>query len=346
MVLPRFWWLDDTDRADSNSKLEVAKGQLHGWDWVRFCEDDHEDLDEARKSLVRHIGIPSMFGDGKVVYSYGVPFYRDKVTQTKLAKEIEVPDGVMFLIIAPIEDCPLLSKAKEMQAAKLCKITTAKAVNKAELCEWIKQTVIGLGGGIDDASCAMLVEAVGADKNRLHKEIEKLVLVAPNGNIASWVVEQACSDNSESSTRQLTDSIMRGDGARAHEYMRRLLKGTPRDAILQALVSWLRGLAMADSCDMRLDENYDKIAGITKGDGSPLVSSGAIRYAFSTRRRPGWAIRAIREIRRAQIETRIRKPFRPPMWGRPLMPFYDAPEQRMHLLLCEIMNQGGENGQG
>lgn len=300
------WWLDDSDRGASEKKLASVRSQLSSWDWIRFCDDGYSDEDEARKSLVRHLGIPAPFSDGKVVYTYGVPFSDDKPSQTKLAKEIEIPPNVMFLVVAPFCDGPLFSLAKDMQAKKAAILSGFPEPDRSGLKEWIKSDVAARGGAIDDTSAAMLIESVGTDRNRLRLELDKLYLIAHNGSIAPWVVEQACVDRSETTTKKLADAVLRGESEKAHEYLRRLLRTNSHESILGYLTYVIKGLYGGE--------------------------------------RQEWALFALRAIRVAQIESRIRTPLLPATWQRPLTPAKDRVEQRMHLLLCAIMEQGGSNG--
>ena len=99
MMKRKFWWVDTTDLTLANAKVEAVKTkQLSDWHWISWDEQDFPTPQEAELSLLREVGIPSIFSDGKVVCCQGLPSFHQKVS--KILDEI--PEGILLIVMAPI----------------------------------------------------------------------------------------------------------------------------------------------------------------------------------------------------------------------------------------------------
>jgi len=300
MSIPRLFWLDDSDHLVAERKLAALRKQFSEWEWSRFIDDFPSD-EEALMALLREVGLVPMFAPGKVVCCHGLPGWQDA-----LAKEVgSISKNVLLILVAPLDESCALFKAARKEMGDLFRADkTNIPASRKEAAAWAIERAKILGCRLDGLAGKVLVDQVGIDPNRLTMEIGKLRDASLDGNVMSWLVEQACHGTGEADEGVLRDAMLEGDGERVHEFLRRLLdRGDAPLRILGLLTSWMRGFCVAESCGC----NFEKVR--TKVEGCRAFSRpGAVYYSCANlakaKRPPYWAHMGLLSIYKAQKSIR------------------------------------------
>jgi len=257
----KFWWLDTSDLALARAKLgKVKADQLSTWNWISWDESDFTSPEEAELSLLREIGIPSMFSEGKVVCCQGLPSFHQKI-----AKGLEeIPDGILLVIMAPIlKTTSLYTKAKKDEK-KFCLDESKDIIKPKERTDFIAQRATQLGIRMDGECCFSLAQLCGPNHDMLTNEMKKLRACSEDGRVTKEDIDQICSAEGEAILYDLTGRIAFNEHGLAHELLRRLLLTTDAHAIIGFLCSWARVLCVTWSCGCDFERCRIASAGVSK----------------------------------------------------------------------------------
>lgn len=257
----KFWWLDTSDLALARAKLEAVRTkQLSEWNWISWDEADFPSPEEAELSLLREIGIPSMFSDGKVVCCQGLPSFHQKI-----AKGLEdIPDGILLVIMAPVlKTTSLYLKSKKDD--KVFKIDESDDISKIDArAAFIAKRAEKIGVKMDMECCRGLAELCGPRHDMLTNELKKLRAYSEDGVVSRSDVIAVCSGEGEAVMFELTSLIMAGKSQQAHEWARRLLASSNPHGIVGFLCGWARTLCVVSACKCDLERCKVSVAGIYK----------------------------------------------------------------------------------
>lgn len=239
-MLPKFVWLDPTDSLSCRKKFDAIRDKLSSWRFFRWDETEFADAAEAFVVLIGHIHTPSIFEDGKVVYSYGLPSLH-----SDLADELErIPDNTMFVLMSRPDTRTILhKKASQLPFAKIEEPLNLK--DRDQALEWLMGRCESLGIDMDRTAAVGLIDFIGIIPNTLIMEAKKLSHLS-KGRIYPWAVEQACSGTGDARTTELMTCLVEGNADKAHELLDRILAlGEPPIKILAFIASWLRRMHLA-----------------------------------------------------------------------------------------------------
>lgn len=265
----RFWWASDTDMTMTRARLEKLKtGQLSEWSWSRWvdpmlpaAELEARGMEPPHMELIRSITMASIFDEGRVVYTFGVPSFQDK-----LAAELKnIPDKVLFILIAkPEKILTLFKRAKDLEKDGKAKIDEYSALSPSETIQFIKDRAEYYSSQIDHISCKMLIDFVGFNQNRLDSEVQKLAIFS-GGNITPNIVQDGCYSDGQANATELPDLITLNK-SNVHEMMRRArLDVDGEDRFLTLFLEWAAKLCLAESCGRNIDAlNKEDIAKFKK----------------------------------------------------------------------------------
>lgn len=319
----RFWWADDSDLFLTENKIKgLRQGQFAAWTWLKWDKDIVPEGQQEAVHLIREITLPSMFGDGKVVYTYGVP-----ECHPELAEEIgNIPDSIVFIIVSrPNRTFSLHKKATQLGPSVACVDVPFDLVKK-DAVSWLQKRATALGASMDEMACRVLADFVGLSPNRLTREIAKLRSMAEDGRtITPYLVERECCATGDAEVTDMTNAVLAGSAKKVYELARRLIaKGEPPVRICGFLVDWARKLCIAEAYGReiesvnkgllaglkRLEKDKDK-NGVEKTRLVPLVNPNAMYYAcngLSDSGKPkGWCYTAYQTVYKAQIDMKTSK---------------------------------------
>jgi len=127
----------------------------------------------------------------------------------------------------------------------------ASPVSRSQLPAWLEKRFEAAGMHIAPDALQMLCERVEGNLLAAVQEVEKLQLLAPEGNIDTAVVVEAVSDNARFNLFAMVDDALAGNTAAALRMLRGLAaEGTDATVIVWALGRELRALhAMKTACE-------------------------------------------------------------------------------------------------
>jgi hypothetical protein len=255
MMKRKFWWLDTTDLTLARAKLEIVKGkQLKDWDWISWDEQDFSSPQEAELSLLREIGIPSMFSDGKAICCQGLPSFHQKV-----AKALpEIPDGILLIVMSSILKTTTLylTAKKDEERYKVDEVEDI-STPKTRVA-FVAQRAEKIGIRLDEQCCRMLAEMCGNSHDMISNELKKLRDYSEDGTISVSDIDAACVGEGEAAMFDLSGKIVAGNKAQAHESLRRILLTFDPHALVSYLCGWARTMCLVSGC--KYDVERSKLA--------------------------------------------------------------------------------------
>ncbi len=212
---------------------------------MRWVEDQYETQEQALASIVTEIGIPSMFDEGKVVYTYGIPKCHSDLAPYLL----QIPGQILFIIIAkPNKTYSLYKSAKKMEDAGSARIDEARdiaSLSQSQKIEWIKTRAEAIGASINDGGASLLLDMYGFLPNKLHAELSKLRSFTDDGEISIWLIERACYATGDCEIKRLVQMITQGQRDESHEMLTRLLaRREDPMAIMGFMMQWINKLCI------------------------------------------------------------------------------------------------------
>ena len=261
MMKRKFWWVDTTDLALALAKVEAVRTkQLSDWHWASWDEQDFFNPQEAELSLLREIGIPSIFSDGKVVCCQGLPTFHQKIS--KMLDEI--PDGILLIVMAPVlRTTSLYLKAKKdnekFEVDELEDISDPK-----KRLAFISERAEKIGVRLDNECCHMLAQMCGNSRDMISVELKKLKAYSEDGTVTHSDILAVCVGEGEAVLFELTSKILARNTEQAHEWMKRLLISTDPHAVVGFLCSWARVMCLVAGCKCDVERSKTAAAGLYK----------------------------------------------------------------------------------
>jgi DNA polymerase-3 subunit delta len=119
-------------------------------------------------------------------------------------------------------------------------------VDARELPRWLQQRVKGAGMSIDRDALQLLCERVEGNLLAAVQEVEKLKLLAKDGQITPETITEAVSDNARYNLFDMADSTLKGEAATSLRMLHGLrAEGTEPPVVLWALLREIRTLRQA-----------------------------------------------------------------------------------------------------
>lgn len=325
---PRFVWFDADDLPLAESRINSLKsGQLSGWQWIRFDESSFSTTEQAKEHFFQQIWTPSLMYDGKVILIRGVPSFQKELGESLNS----IPELVLIIMVADIRKDTVLYK--RMIKWELGKIEQCPALDRESSKKFINEKAKELGIEIDPLALTAILALVGPNRNSLSLELKKLAPLAVQGKLMSWAVEEFCSGSGQAEVHQLCAAILKKEGEVAHVFLKRLLDRNENPLSIAAFMfDWIRKLAIADSCNGKMEEAKSKVSEALKWSASnnksePMFTKlGAFYYVCkdynSARPKKRWAYRAMRLIGNLQIDLKKKE---------------DRPEVLMHRTVEKLL---------
>ena len=159
--------------------------------WGGEPPSSNVDLDQTRlDELLASALTPSLFAPRQVVQVRGVMKLRDRQVR-ELADYLARPGTATVLVFLAGElgrDDRRKKIFKTLQAGS--RMVDLAALNEAQTRSWISKALGKRGHGIQEEAVECLVELQGTDLGRLHLEVEKLSLLAGEGNAVTLEMVQ------------------------------------------------------------------------------------------------------------------------------------------------------------
>lgn len=234
--------------------MDLARGGvLAGWDWVHWVPDAHGSRQAGVRELLSHLMIRNLFSSGKAVCCYDDS--PDKIEAEVVKCLPEIPDQVLFVLVAPIaRSSPIWKAAKELGDG--FKVSEAGgALTKTSAVDWLQGRARDRWqASLDPEAAKWLVDKRGTDKNVLHMEAAKLVHFAGSKDVKLGEAREVLPDGGEAGINDFLARVMAGNAEAAHDLIGRLLDGgTSPEAVLAYMVKWSRKAAIAESLGRRVD---------------------------------------------------------------------------------------------
>jgi DNA polymerase III subunit delta len=193
---------------------------------------DHE-------SLLAAIPAMSLTESRRYLLADGVERWRDKQLEAVAGALAELPPDLSVVLIARDKAPSKLAAAVKAADGEIHEFAAPKARD-------MPRALVGdakrLGFSLDPAAARMLVDRMGANPQRLHNELERLLLWAgEGGEVSAADLDAMVFDTSEAAVWALSDALLERDPARALGIGERLIsQGENVTGLIYGLASRLR----------------------------------------------------------------------------------------------------------
>lgn len=193
---------------------------------------DHEGLLAAIPAM-------SLTESRRYLLADGVERWRDKQLEAVAAALAGLPPDLSVVLIARDKAPPKLTAAVKAANGEIHEFTAPKARD-------MPRALVGdakrLGFRLDPAAARMLVDRMGANPQRLHNELERLLLWAGDGGeVSAADLDAMIADTSEAAVWALSDALLERNAARALGIGERLIsQGESVTGLIYGLASRLR----------------------------------------------------------------------------------------------------------
>lgn len=193
---------------------------------------DHEGLLAAIPAM-------SLTESRRYLLADGVERWRDKQLEAVAAALAELPPDLSVVLIARDKAPPKLVAAVKAAGGEIHEFAAPKA---REMPRVLVGDAKRLGFSLDPAAARMLVDRMGANPQRLHNELERLLLWAgEGGEVSAADLDAMVTDTSEAAVWALSDALLERDAARALGIGERLIsQGENVTGLIYGLASRLR----------------------------------------------------------------------------------------------------------
>jgi DNA polymerase-3 subunit delta len=249
-VIQLVWSQDEFLAAELTGELTAHAGEMDEVLTIT-CEGDVPGLEEA-------LFASSLFANTRHVVIRKAETLR-KAEIERLADALHRPSiDAEVTVIATAEQQPTALIKSLQDVATLKKFQRPR---RGALVAWVAKRMTAAGLKPDNQAAGTLVEAVGEQLRDLASAVDQLALrLGPRNSVGRDVVLQHFSLQAEQPIWVLFDAIVKHEGPKAFETLRRSLNaGDAPLAILGALVSQIRHLIRAKS-------QLDRTPGVTEDD--------------------------------------------------------------------------------
>ncbi|MET0306242.1 MAG: DNA polymerase III subunit delta [Solirubrobacterales bacterium] len=193
---------------------------------------DHEGLLAAIPAM-------SLTESRRYLLADGVERWRDRQLDAVAAALAELPPDLSVVLIARDKAPPKLTAAVKAAAGEIHEFAAPKA---REMPRVLVGDAKQLGFRLDPAAARMLVDRMGANPQRLHNELERLLLWAgEGGEVSAADLDAMIADTSEAAVWALSDALLERNPARALGIGERLIsQGENVTGLIYGLASRLR----------------------------------------------------------------------------------------------------------
>jgi len=193
---------------------------------------DHE-------ALLAAIPAMSLTESRRYLLADGVERWRDRQLDSVSAALGELPPDLSVVLIARAK--PPAKLAAAVRAAK-GEIREFEAPKPREMPRVLVGEAKRLGFRLDPVAARMLVDRMGANPQRLHNELQRLLLWAgEGGEVAAVDLDAMVADTSEAAVWALSDALIEGDAGAALRIGERLIgQGENVTGLIYGLASRLR----------------------------------------------------------------------------------------------------------
>jgi DNA polymerase III subunit delta len=193
---------------------------------------DHE-------ALLAAIPAMSLTESRRYLLADGVERWRDRQLEAVSAALGELPPDLSVVLIARAK--PPAKLAAAVKAAK-GEIREFEAPKPREMPRVLVGEAKRLGFRLDPVAAGMLVDRMGANPQRLHNELQRLLLWAgEGGEVAAADLDAMVADTSEAAVWALSDALIEADAAAALRIAERLIaQGENVTGLIYGLASRLR----------------------------------------------------------------------------------------------------------
>lgn len=219
------------ERDDGAASLQVFEpGEGRG-------APDHE-------ALLGAIPAMSLTESRRYLLADGVERWRDKQLEAVAAALAGLPPDLSVVLIARAKAPAKLVKAVKAAKGEVHEFEAPKARDMPRL---LIADAERLGFRLDPAAARILVDRMGANPQRLHNELERLVLWAgAGGTVGAADLEAMIADTSEAVVWALSDALLERDAAAALRIAERLIsQGENVTGLIYGLASRLRKASAA-----------------------------------------------------------------------------------------------------
>jgi DNA polymerase III subunit delta len=198
---------------------------------------DHEGLLAAIPAM-------SLTESRRYLLADGVERWRDKQLEVVAAALAGLPPDLSVVLIARDKAPPKLVAAVKAADGEIHEFAAPKARD-------MPRVLVGdakrLGFRLDPAAARMLVDRMGANPQRLHNELERLLLWAGDGGeVSAADLDAMIADTSEAAVWALSDALLERNAARALGIGERLIsQGENVTGLIYGLASRLRKACVA-----------------------------------------------------------------------------------------------------
>jgi DNA polymerase III subunit delta len=193
---------------------------------------DHE-------ALLAAIPAMSLTESRRYLLADGVERWRERQLEAVSAALGELPPDLSVVLIARAK--PPAKLAAAVKAAK-GEIREFEAPKPREMPRVLVGEAKRLGFRLDPVAARMLVDRMGANPQRLHNELQRLLLWAgEGGEVAAADLDAMVADTSEAAVWALSDALIEADAAAALRIAERLIaQGENVTGLIYGLASRLR----------------------------------------------------------------------------------------------------------
>jgi DNA polymerase-3 subunit delta len=193
---------------------------------------DHE-------ALLAAIPAMSLTESRRYLLADGVERWRDKQLDAVTAALGELPPDLSVVLISRAKAPAKLTRAVKRAKGEIHEFEAPKA---REMPRILIGDAKRLGFDLDPAAARMLVDRMGANPQRLHNELERLVLWAgEGGEVTAADLDAMIADTSEAAVWALSDALLERDAAGALRIAERLIsQGENVTGLIYGLASRLR----------------------------------------------------------------------------------------------------------
>jgi DNA polymerase-3 subunit delta len=192
---------------------------------------DHEGLLAAIPAM-------SLTESRRYLLADGVERWRDRQLEAVAAALADLPPDLSVVLIARDKAPPKLTAAVKAAAGEIHEFAAPKARDMPRV---LVADAKRLGFRLDPAAARILVDRMGANPQRLHNELERLLTWAEGGEVNAADLDAMIADTSEAAVWALSDALLERDAARALRISERLIsQGENVTGLIYGLASRLR----------------------------------------------------------------------------------------------------------
>lgn len=262
-VISPFYWLEGEDEYSIDQIIDAAENRLLAPAEAAFNLIVVYGREANWAEVINHCRRYPMFSERQVVIIKEAQYMRDI---EKLEPYFENPLNSTVLLIAykekKLDNRKKFAKTIKEKGTYL----SFKTLGEKEIIEWIESTVKSAGGQIAPKAALLLAEHLGNDRNRIHKEIEKLTLnIAGQHLIDEDSIEKYVGVSKEFNVFELQTAIAQRNflkSFRILHYFTENPKAAPLQLILPLLYSFFSKAIMLFGTDTKDEKALAGLMGV------------------------------------------------------------------------------------